>query len=265
MHLSDSPFARQMIGIGFPVQRLWSTSARHRRLRRFAATLLSLVNSRVNTCHQLAGRPDCQSRRLMRAHVSSRRYVHPLDHNIAQPRRRIPPGMLATWPSISERNRCLLPCPSRIGNESTHGRVRHGRNGCLAEHRMASRNLSPYSAHERPHTVSNGNCGLHNDTFAHIGAHIILQRENLSTSNQGELEEQLVRLYGVIIGGAALHHALGFSTASAFKRAFSRGVLTVHTFRIPGRRGRFATARDVAQWVTHVSAVCGHSDLGGTK
>jgi hypothetical protein len=64
-----------------------------------------------------------------------------------------------------------------------------------------------------------------------------------------ETYQDLLALGGPLLTGAVLRNALGIPSATAFKRAWERGHLGVHTFRVPHRRGRFALARDVADWL----------------
>ncbi len=59
----------------------------------------------------------------------------------------------------------------------------------------------------------------------------------------------LVRETGPLLDSESLRRALRFETAAAFRRAFERGQLGVRTFSLPHRRGRFALARDVANWI----------------
>lgn len=64
-----------------------------------------------------------------------------------------------------------------------------------------------------------------------------------------QLEAQLIRTYGVIVGGARLSQALGYPTQQAFRQAVARGRVPVPLFTIPGRRGKFAQIQDIARWV----------------
>ena len=63
-----------------------------------------------------------------------------------------------------------------------------------------------------------------------------------------QLEAQLIRAYGVIVGGARLTRALGYPTQQAFRQAVARGRVPVPLFTIPGRRGKFAQVQDIARW-----------------
>ena len=64
------------------------------------------------------------------------------------------------------------------------------------------------------------------------------------------LENDLLRLYGPILTGDALWRSLGYTSKEAFRQALSRGTVPVHIFSIQNRRGKFALAKDVAQFLT---------------
>jgi len=64
-----------------------------------------------------------------------------------------------------------------------------------------------------------------------------------------QFENLLVRNYGAVIGGRDLREALGFKSATAFCRAVRAGRLPIRLFDFSGRRGRFALATDVAEWL----------------
>jgi len=64
-----------------------------------------------------------------------------------------------------------------------------------------------------------------------------------------QLESDLLRLHGPIIGGAALHAALGYPSASAFRMALARDRVPVKVFGIDHRRGKFALVKDLAVWL----------------
>jgi hypothetical protein len=66
-----------------------------------------------------------------------------------------------------------------------------------------------------------------------------------------QLSELLVREYGVAIGGRNLRKVLGFESATAFGRAVRAGHVGVRLFQMPGRRGRFALAQELAIWLEH--------------
>lgn len=65
-----------------------------------------------------------------------------------------------------------------------------------------------------------------------------------------ELNDELVRRYGLLMSSSALAKELGYPSANAYCQAVVRGTLPVPLFQIPNRRGRFALARDVAIWLS---------------
>jgi transcriptional regulator with XRE-family HTH domain len=60
-----------------------------------------------------------------------------------------------------------------------------------------------------------------------------------------------------LIPGAALWKLLGYPTAAAFRQAAFKGRVPIRLIKIPGRRGHFAFARDVSQWVSEVESLQG--------
>ena len=66
------------------------------------------------------------------------------------------------------------------------------------------------------------------------------------------LRNELLELYGPLIGGEELMRAAGFKTANAFKLAIRRGRVGFHVFQITGRRGQFARTSDVAEWIDSI-------------
>lgn len=68
---------------------------------------------------------------------------------------------------------------------------------------------------------------------------------------------------GPLLSGAALHRALGFQTGAGFRQAFKRGQLPIATFRLPGRRDRFALTADVAAWLDRLGVVGEKSQAPG--
>ncbi len=71
----------------------------------------------------------------------------------------------------------------------------------------------------------------------------------MSTSEQVEFAEQMLKQYGPLMGGSELWSALGFKTHAAFGRARRNGLLGLRVFELPGRRGQFALTTDVVQWL----------------
>lgn len=70
-----------------------------------------------------------------------------------------------------------------------------------------------------------------------------------STQSFEGFEQCLIRALGATVGGGELTRALGYPSQGAFRKAHQRGRLPVKTFELDGRRGRFATATDIATWL----------------
>lgn len=68
-----------------------------------------------------------------------------------------------------------------------------------------------------------------------------------------ELETQLIRQFGPLIGGSELCRALGFRSAVTFRRALREGRLPVRVFELEGRKGKFALTTDIAGWLARLS------------
>lgn len=64
-----------------------------------------------------------------------------------------------------------------------------------------------------------------------------------------EMRRELLAQYGPLLGGSALHQALGFSSAASMRQAALRNQVGVRLFTITNRRGKFALTADVAQWL----------------
>jgi hypothetical protein len=64
-----------------------------------------------------------------------------------------------------------------------------------------------------------------------------------------QIEETLLQRHGLILGGSELARVLGYPTLRAFQQATLRRVVGVPVFTIENRRGRFALASDVAEWL----------------
>lgn len=70
-----------------------------------------------------------------------------------------------------------------------------------------------------------------------------------SNESYDDFETRLIRALGATVGGEALTRALGYPSQDAFRKARHRGRVPVTTFEVEGRRGRFATAIDIATWL----------------
>ncbi len=86
--------------------------------------------------------------------------------------------------------------------------------------------------------------------------------------NQGltGCSERLLKQYGPTLTGNDLYAALGFKTYAAFHRVLTRGELSVRVFKLPGRRGWFASTLEVADWLTQQTNACpsGSTGKGGS-
>lgn len=75
----------------------------------------------------------------------------------------------------------------------------------------------------------------------------------MTKSNDTELIDRLhrslVQQYGQVVGGADLANLLGFRSTDTLRKAISNNSLTLKTFVIPGRQGRFALVAEVADWL----------------
>jgi hypothetical protein len=63
------------------------------------------------------------------------------------------------------------------------------------------------------------------------------------------LEVGITERYGPVVSGEPLLRLLAFKNQDAMRRAINRGRLTVPIFRIEHRRGKFALATDLAEWL----------------
>jgi hypothetical protein len=59
----------------------------------------------------------------------------------------------------------------------------------------------------------------------------------------------LLSRHGELIGQQALAHLLGYETTGALRKAAERGQLPIRLHSVPGRRGRLALTREVADWL----------------
>lgn len=80
------------------------------------------------------------------------------------------------------------------------------------------------------------------------------------------LAKEMLAQYGPLLGGAALHQALGFTCAAAMRQAVIRNQVGVRLFNIANRRGKFALTRDVAEWLASCAAdAAGDSSAQGQE
>jgi len=59
----------------------------------------------------------------------------------------------------------------------------------------------------------------------------------------------LMEAHGMILSASATARVLGFSSTDALRLARCRGRLPISMFQVDGRRGWFASTRDVARWL----------------
>lgn len=72
----------------------------------------------------------------------------------------------------------------------------------------------------------------------------------LQQRNNGRFSASWVaETYGALVPTKKLAILLGFPTAAALRRAIASGRLSIQLFRVPGRRGMFADAEDVANYL----------------
>lgn len=72
---------------------------------------------------------------------------------------------------------------------------------------------------------------------------------NQPKPTEAEILERLTYRIGELIGPAELWKELGFGSPAAAQTARRRRLFPVPFFKIKDRRGYFAHARDVAQWL----------------
>jgi hypothetical protein len=63
------------------------------------------------------------------------------------------------------------------------------------------------------------------------------------------LNLELQKQFGPIIGGTDLMRALGFRSMPAMRKAIQEKRLGVEVFKMPGRRGKFALTEKVAAFI----------------
>ena len=78
------------------------------------------------------------------------------------------------------------------------------------------------------------------------------------------LKQDLIEQHGMLLFGKALYHVLGFTNGDAFRQALKRGKLPVAVFELEGKRGRYALAEDIANWLASRRMTVGdHEKRGG--
>lgn len=66
-----------------------------------------------------------------------------------------------------------------------------------------------------------------------------------------EIKEDIIKNYGVIIGGKNLYKVLGYPSSNAFRQAVNRETVPVKLIEIDNRRGKFSFANDIAYWLAN--------------
>ena len=68
-----------------------------------------------------------------------------------------------------------------------------------------------------------------------------------------KVTSDLIRDFGLVVGGKDLMRLLGFRTYKTFYSACTRHQLPVRVFQLPGRKGMFAKTVDVADWYNQLT------------
>lgn len=71
------------------------------------------------------------------------------------------------------------------------------------------------------------------------------------------LETLLIREFGVVVSSANAARLLGFRNTDSLAKARDRGLLPIHMFRIPHRKGWFAETTAIADWLNNAAAPAG--------
>jgi len=80
-----------------------------------------------------------------------------------------------------------------------------------------------------------------------------------------EIERELTRLYGPLVGGDDLVRCCGLKTGAAFRQARARGSLPIPVFPLQGRRGTYAFVADVAAWLASQQKAVARATSGAHK
>jgi hypothetical protein len=79
---------------------------------------------------------------------------------------------------------------------------------------------------------------------------------------QSDLTAFLLQKYGPVLGQDALSKVLNYASTDAFERSVQRGYLKLKLTRMPGRRGLFALADDVAAYLVETFTGDGEAPTG---
>jgi len=66
------------------------------------------------------------------------------------------------------------------------------------------------------------------------------------------LEDDILRVYGPILTDGELQRALGYRSMDAMRQSIKREAFPVPLYEIKGRRGRFAYAKDIANFLANI-------------
>lgn len=72
---------------------------------------------------------------------------------------------------------------------------------------------------------------------------------SVSIAVQHTITRELAIEYGPLLDAAATAKALGFKSQDALRQARRDGRLPISMFRLPGRRGWFASTQAVIEWI----------------
>jgi hypothetical protein len=65
-----------------------------------------------------------------------------------------------------------------------------------------------------------------------------------------ELENDMLKLYGPVLGGDDLLRVLGYVSKDAFRKSMVRKTVPVPIFKIDNRRGYFSLVKEVARYLS---------------
>lgn len=76
-----------------------------------------------------------------------------------------------------------------------------------------------------------------------------MMKNPISEPLHDRLRQSLTDQYGHMVGGTDLANLLGFRSTDTLRKAIANNTLTLKTFAVPGRQGRFALTLEVADWL----------------
>jgi hypothetical protein len=76
---------------------------------------------------------------------------------------------------------------------------------------------------------------------------------NLSVTERG-FYKSLLSKYGEIISSTDLARELGYKSTSALRQSIHRNKLELKVFEIENRKGKFAFAKDLANWLAKLQS-----------